>query len=82
MSFYENPKRGCEFLLQSEDFLWFDKQDTDQKIFRCQEQWFLFTWIYVNDLYTIALDFANSADFGEFDHKYFDSEWEVWHCNY
>lgn len=26
--FHLNSKLECEFLLQSEDFLWFDKQDT------------------------------------------------------
>jgi len=75
-------KLQCELQIQNEDFLWFDKQDTDEKISRCQEQWNLFILFYVNDLYDVAFEFGKNADFGEYDFKYHDSEWETWHCNY
>lgn len=75
-------KLQCELQIQNEDFLWFDKQDTDNKISRCQEQWNLFMWLYVNNLYVIAFEFGKNADFGEYDFKYYESEWEFWHCNY
>ena len=74
-------KLQCDNLIQNEDFLWFDKQDTDNKISRCQEQWNLFLWLYVNDLYDVAFEFGKNADFGEYD-KYYNDEWEFWHCSY
>lgn len=75
-------KLQCQLQIQNEDFLWFDKQDTDQKISRVEEQWNLFMWFYVNNSYVVALDFAITSDSGEYDFKYQDSEWEVWHCNF
>ena len=33
-------------------------------------------------LYDVAFEFGKNADFGEYDFKYYEREWEVWHCNY
>ena len=75
-------KLQCQLQIQNEDFLWFDKQDTDQKISRVEEQWNLFMWIFLNHCYSVAFEFGKNADFGEYDFKYYEHEWEVWYCNY
>lgn len=77
-----NYKNQCLRLINDEDFLWFDKQDIDVKINRCVEQYYLFSWLVGNELYSIGFEFGKEADFGEHDFKYYDSEWEVWHCDF
>lgn len=69
-------------LLANDDWLWCDKQDTDEKIFRIQEQKNLFSHLYMYDLFDLAYDFGILADWSEYDFKYRKNEWEVWHCNY
>ncbi len=73
-------KFKCDNLIANEDWLWCDKQDTDEKISRIQEQSFLFSYLYANDLFDLAYDFGILADLSEYDFKY--REWEVWHCNF
>jgi hypothetical protein len=75
-------KTNCHQLINDEDFLWFDKQDIDEKINRCQEQYYLFSWLVGNEFYEIGYEFGKKADFGEYDFKYYESEWEDFHCNY
>ena len=75
-------KFKCDTLLANEDWLWCDKQDTDEKIFRIQEQKNLFSHLYTFDLFDLAYDFGILADWSEYDFKYRKNEWEVWYCNY
>ena len=75
-------KNYCQKLIELDDFLSCDKEDTDNTIQRCQEQWIIFNWLFVKECYILAKNFAKLADFGEYDYKYYDGEWELWHCNY
>lgn len=75
-------KLFCDELILSDHFLSYDHEDSDSWISRCNEQWNLFTYLYSVNQFELAFQFGSNAQIGEFDQKYYLSEWEVWHCEF
>ncbi len=58
-----------------------DRQDTDDIIAFCMEEWNLFCYLYEKDLFEYAWNYVNQNN--EWKYYTFKSDnWEIIHCNF